>query len=259
MRFQFGKNWQSFSRSALNEDKINQARNDFLALFSDIDLKGKRFFDIGFGQGLTLLLAGEAGANVYGIDIDADNLSALSETKKFFPAIEMPDTEVVSILDNNFIERQIKSGGYDVVHSWGVLHHTGNMEQAIKNATKLTKDRGFLIISIYNKHWSSPLWRCIKWTYNKAPNVMRCAMLRALYPIVYTAKWCVTRRNPKKHKRGMDFWHNLVDWVGGYPYEYATPQAVQKSVCDLGFTVVKYTPAAVPTGCNEFVFQKKAS
>jgi 2-polyprenyl-6-hydroxyphenyl methylase/3-demethylubiquinone-9 3-methyltransferase len=54
----------------------------------------------------------------------------------------------------------------------------------------------------------------------------------------------------------MDFWIDVIDWIGGYPYEYATPQQVQEFVEKDGFVLENFVPAQVPTGCNEFVFKK---
>lgn len=253
-QFRFGRNWRSFSKSALDESKILQAKKAFTDLLHGVELKDKTFLDIGFGQGLALFFAQEAGAVVFGIDIDADNLEAVKATKRFFPDQDMPQTEIVSILDDNFVEKQVKSVGYDIIHSWGVLHHTGNMKKAILNAMKLVRPGGVLVIAIYNTHWSSPLWKIIKWTFNHVPAFFQTFMISLFFPIIYLAKWLVTGENPKKKERGMDFYHDLVDWIGGYPYEYATIKEIVKLAEDHGFTTIKTQPAQVPTGCNEFVF-----
>lgn len=68
MRFEFGRNWQAFAANALSEDRIRPARRDFHRLLSPEDLEGRTFYDIGFGQGLALHLAAEAGAIVHGMD-----------------------------------------------------------------------------------------------------------------------------------------------------------------------------------------------
>ena len=256
MRFKFGKNWQSFSKTALDEEKIIQARNDFQNLFSGIDLKDKSFLDIGFGQGLTLNFAREAGANVHGIDVDPDNISALREVSKKFPEHKEPETRIISILNEEFSDSKKSQNKYDIVYSWGVLHHTGKMYEAIKNASDLVGTNGYFVISIYNKHWSSPAWRWIKWSYNMSPTIAQNLLIRFFYLIIYLTKLIVTGKNPKNEQRGMDFLHNVVDWIGGYPYEYASTKQIRKFVNKLGFETLKINPAFVPTGCNEFVFRK---
>ena len=59
-----------------------------------------------------------------------------------------------------------------------------------------------------------------------------------------------------KKERGMSPWRDVVDWVGGYPYEYASIDEVVESLKSKGFRIRKAIPAKVPTGCNEFVFEK---
>jgi 2-polyprenyl-6-hydroxyphenyl methylase/3-demethylubiquinone-9 3-methyltransferase len=254
MRFSFGKNWQSYSQNALTPQRIEHARQAFIELLAGIDLRGKRFIDIGFGQGLSLVTAAEMGAEVLGIDIDKDNLEAIRITCRMMGHTEIPQTRIVSILDDSFVHEM--RGGFDIVHSWGVLHHTGNMMKAIENACILVTNGGYFVCSIYNRHWSSPIWKVIKWSYNKLPGLIQRLIFALFYPIIYTAKWVVTRENPKKKKRGMDFFHDLVDWLGGYPYEYATLEEIRSFVCGQGFECLRIRPAQVPTGCNEFVFKK---
>jgi len=254
MRFAFGKNWQSFADTALTPERAAAARRDFRALLDGLDLRNRRFLDIGFGQGLALLLAAEMGAEVQGLDVDADNLEALRRTAERLGAARVPEARVASILDPALVAAQ--RGRFDVVHSWGVLHHTGDMWTAIANAVELVAPDGHFICSIYNRHWTSPAWVVIKWTYNRVPRWMQRAAIGLFCPLIALAKWAVTGRNPFRQERGMEFVHDVVDWVGGYPYEYASADAVRQFVEQRGFVCLRLVPARVPTGCNEFVFQR---
>lgn len=256
MRFGFGKNWQSYSRTALTQERMDQARQAFRSLFSGIELQGRSFLDIGFGQGLSLVCAMEMGAKVLGVDIDPDNLEALKSTAREMRSGQVPPTRIASILDPVFVKENQAKGGFDVVHSWGVLHHTGDMAQAFDNTCSLVADGGYLVCSIYNRHWSSPVWKAIKYLYNRSPGLLRRLFIAVFYPVIYLAKWLVTGRNPRQKDRGMDFYHDVIDWVGGYPYEYASIQEIQDLVCPKGFECLRVQPARVPTGCNELVFRK---
>ncbi len=111
-------------------------------------------------------------------------------------------------------------------------------------------------MAIYNKHITSPVWKAIKWIYNQMPGFVQRFMILIFAGIIYVAKFLVTRTNPLKKERGMDFWFDVIDWVGGYPYEYAAPTDIERSIRDRGFSLQRYIPAQVPTGCNEFVFRK---
>lgn len=256
MRFPFGKNWISFSQKALTHDRITQARDAFDTLFMGIDFSQKTFLDIGYGQGLSLLIAAEKGADTYGMDIDPENLNAIELTMSAMKTTKMPNLTTASILDDAYVQNQLARHSFNIVHSWGVLHHTGNMYQALDNALKLVADNGYFVCSIYNKHWTSPIWKAVKFTYNLFPMVLQKALIFLLYPIIFFAKLVATRKNPLTMTRGMEFFHNVVDWVGGYPYEYAHPQDFIGEVCAKGFKCVRWNPAKVPTGCNEYVFKK---
>lgn len=261
LQFDFGQNWLEFSLQAITSERIASADREFARLHADVPLKSHSFLEIGFGQGLSLLIAQQKGALVVGCDINPKCAEALAITRRHFPALPVEPTIVVgSILESAVISRlrtvsPSGDGLYDVVHSWGVLHHTGDMAKAFAHAAALVRPDGHLVVAIYNRHWSSRPWLLIKWLYVHSPGFLRRAMVGLLYPVIYAAKWLVTRRNPSQQQRGMDFFHNVVDWVGGYPYEYASIGEMTALLAPLGFILIKAVPAEVPTGCNEFVFR----
>jgi SAM-dependent methyltransferase len=260
MQFDFGSNWIAFSKSALTPDKIDRARREFGQLLRGIPIRDKSFLDIGFGQGLSILLAKEAGAKVFGLDINPKCKEALEITAKVMARDADFPVEIGSILDDPTIGRlqSLSPGqnGFDIVHAWGVLHHTGNMDKAVRNAASLVADSGYLVIALYNRHYTSRLWLAIKRLYVKSPGPVRFLLTAALLPVIAFAKFLVTRKNPLTQNRGMDFYYNVIDWIGGYPYEYASRNEVTGLVAPLGFSLVSVIQAQVPTGCNEFVFKK---
>lgn len=264
-QFDFGQNWKEYSQHAISADRLTAAEQEFSRLLAGVPLTGRSFLDIGFGQGLSLLLAHRAGARVVGCDINPKCAEALALTRRHFPdlADEIP-TVVGSILDHSTVEHlsAIAPGGdgqYDVVHSWGVLHHTGNMALALRHAASLVRPGGHLVLAIYNRHWSSRPWLWIKWLYVHSPHWLQRGLVALFYPVIYAAKWLVTRRDPTQQQRGMDFHYNVVDWVGGYPYEYATVNEMTVRLDELGFSLMRAIGAEVPTGCNEFIFKQTRS
>jgi 2-polyprenyl-6-hydroxyphenyl methylase/3-demethylubiquinone-9 3-methyltransferase len=130
------------------------------------------------------------------------------------------------------------------------------MWDAIRNTAQCVVPGGTLVLAIYNQHSTSAAWRAIKWFYNQVPQFVQRLMIMLFAGVIYLAKFAVTRRNPLEKERGMDFWYDVIDWVGGYPYEYATPEAIEQFVGTLGFRLRRMVPAQVPTGCNEFVFER---
>lgn len=263
MQFDFGQNWKEFSENALTGEKIRQARIAFQDLL-DEEIAGKTFLDIGFGQGMSLLLATERNATTYGCDINPKCKQVLDANKaRFFPMLDKSHVPCVvgSILDTSVVETLrtlTPSGMFDIVHSWGVLHHTGDMTTAIQNAASLVSDKGVFVVALYNRHWSSPLWLLIKWLYCKSPSFVQRMFITVLYPIIWLAKLIVTNDNPSKQDRGMDFMYDVIDWVGGYPYEYESIEETTERMKHLGFSLASVIPAQVPTGCNQFVFRKNA-
>lgn len=260
IQFDFGQNWKEFSAEGLNSDRVEASRKAFRKLTEGVPLDGNSFLDIGFGQGLGLLLAAEAGARCVGLDINPKCEEALRTTARFFPGLPLPHAVQGSILDPDCVERLSKladDSGYEVVHSWGVLHHTGDMRAAVRNAASLVASDGFFIVALYNRHWSSFTWKVIKFLYCKSPRIIQRFLISLFYPVIYAAKWLVTGRNPKEKERGMDFYYDVIDWVGGYPYEYASEGETRAMLEPLGFQLLSVNPPPTPTGCIEYVFRRR--
>lgn len=253
--FAFGQNWQSFARRALTQARVNQARRDFADLTRGIEFRNNSFLDIGFGQGLALLLASEAGADVLGIDIDPGCGQALALTARQFPTLSLPPFQIASILDDALVESLVTQGGFAIVHSWGVLHHTGNMYHAFENAARLVKPGGALIVAIYNHHWTSYPWRYLKRTYNTLSATNQSRML-SLISFPMRLRMRTLGATDGASGRGMEFEHDLRDWLGGYPYEFASASQVTDFFARRHFSLERLIPVQGWTGCNQFVFKR---
>ncbi|MGA2094199.1 MAG: class I SAM-dependent methyltransferase [Sedimentisphaerales bacterium] len=252
--FNFGVNWQQFSQNSLDSAKFKDAFESLDNLIGHQNMAGKIFLDIGCGSGIFAIAASLAGASkVLGIDISAESVAASVSNKKRFAGQSQVEFLQKSVLDEDFSGL----GRFDIVYSWGVLHHTGQMWRAIDAASRLAAAGGLFVIAIYNRHWSSGSWKLIKRFYNMSPAIIQRVMIWVFYGVIATAKLIVTCKNPfKKQKRGMSFYYDVIDWVGGYPYEYADADEIIAYVEKLGFKCIKLVRPVTPTGCNEFVFQK---
>jgi 2-polyprenyl-6-hydroxyphenyl methylase/3-demethylubiquinone-9 3-methyltransferase len=253
VRFRFGQNWKNYARHVLDEAKLRESKTALESLTGN--LQDKTFLDIGCGSGLQTVSAALLGASrVYAIDIDVDSIDITQETvERFAPGDAAITVEQASVLSEADLQAMPVT---DVVYSWGVLHHTGEMWQAIRNAATRVNDDGLFVIAIYNKHVTSPAWTAIKWTYNNVPRFVQRLMYYLFYGVIFAAKFAATRRNPLAKERGMDFGYDVWDWIGGYPYEYASIDEITQFVEPLGFETVRVIPAEVGTGCNEFVFRR---
>jgi 2-polyprenyl-6-hydroxyphenyl methylase/3-demethylubiquinone-9 3-methyltransferase len=155
---------------------------------------------------------------------------------------------------------------FDIVYSWGVLHHTGSMYKALGHASLPVKKSGKLFISIYNDQGKpSKRWLRVKKLYNRAPVPVKFMML-IWYIIRFTAIGTIKEiilmrpfrewRDYKKN-RGMSRIQNIKDWIGGLPFEVAKPEEIIFFYKDRGFELDKLITCAGGIGCNEYVFTKK--
>lgn len=250
-RFEFGANWARFL-NVLNENRIDQAAASLTAMLGVADLKGKRFLDAGSGSGLFSLAARRLGASVHSFDYDPKSVACTQECKRlYFPDDSEWIVEEGSVLDRNYVA---KLGQFDVVYSWGVLHHTGAMWQALENVAALVAVGGRLFIGIYtDQGWVSRYWHAVKRTYVRYP-LMRWPLLLLHTPYPLFASWLVHALTGRLgQERGMSLWHDFIDWIGGYPFEVAGPEEICRFCRDKGFTLWEMKTTC-RLGCNEFVF-----
>lgn len=251
--FAFGKNWRSFA-SLINDARITSSDEGIARLFHGDELKHKRVLDIGCGSGLPALSLLRRGAeHVTCIDIDADSVAAATKTLTAHAPSEAWSAAVTSVFE--------MVGQFDIVYSWGVLHHTGDMKRAVQKAGEFVKPGGLLAVALYAKTPLCGLWTVEKRIYRKMPRfVQKCAQY--LYAGVEAVLRTVTGRKTTKAKlRGMNGMHDIHDWLGGYPYESASLEDVRAMSPDFELvrTNALYDPrtkGVLGSGCNEYVLRK---
>jgi 2-polyprenyl-6-hydroxyphenyl methylase/3-demethylubiquinone-9 3-methyltransferase len=264
-RFEFGQNWSQFL-PAIDEERIQRAENSLKEMLEVESLAGKTFLDIGSGSGLFSLAARRLGARVHSLDFDPKSVYCTTELKKnYFRDDDSWKIEEASVLDR---EHMKSLGTFDVVYSWGVLHHTGDLWKAMENAQQRVAPGGKFFIALYNDTGSqSARWYWIKKTYCGLPGILKmpfaalvtlpgelkfmASSIVTLRPGRYIESWTAYRRN-----RGMTKWRDIIDWVGGYPYEVSKPDEVFDFCRSRGFVMTRLKCGNVGLGCNEFVFVK---
>lgn len=249
-RFEFGANWTRFLQF-LDDDRIRAAEASLRHMLGVETLTGRRFLDAGSGSGLFSLAARRLGAAVVSFDFDPASVACTTALRARY----FPDDENWRVASGSVLDRQYLStlGSFDVVYSWGVLHHTGAMWQALENVAVLVEPGGRLFVAIYNDQgFRSGYWRQVKRLYVAHP-ALRWPLLLAHMPYPFLPSLAVQLLRPRSRAiRGMSFWHDVVDWIGGYPFEVATPEAIRSFYQARGFSM-QTLKATRRWGCNEFV------
>jgi 2-polyprenyl-6-hydroxyphenyl methylase/3-demethylubiquinone-9 3-methyltransferase len=262
-RFAFGENWRAFL-ATVNDARIAAAERAFCEMLECSSLAGKTFLDAGSGSGLFSLVARRLGARVHSFDYDPTAVECTIELRRRFSPDEKAWTiERGSVLDESYLR---SLGQFDIVHSWGVLHHTGDMHRAMNLIAPLVKpDGGKLFIAIYNDQGRrSRIWRAVKKAYCRLPRPLKPLVLLPAAAWLWTPSLildCMKLQpfhswRSYSRQRGMSPWHDIIDWVGGLPFEVAKPEEIFEFYRERGFSLCKLVTVGGRLGNNQFVFDR---
>lgn len=276
-RFGFGKNWSEFVQHNMSQERVEAAKNRLLTALRLPDLKGKTFLDVGCGSGLHSLAAVKAGAErVVSFDYDDKSVSTAKHIKQQYADNSKWIIMKGSVLDEDFMRRLEPA---DIVYAWGVLHHTGNLWQAIRNTRIPLKSDGIMFLALYsytayqNSSYSvmptPEQWLKIKQAYNRAPLWVKRIMERLYVFVVFLRPpilqpWRIFRRYREFakleqdyiQKRGMEIWTDIRDWLGGWPMEFVKERELDCFAREkLGLEMVEMITGE---GNTEFLFKPKS-
>lgn len=261
--FRFGENWRCFSAS-IDAARIDVAVAELKRLCPNAMLMGARMLDIGCGSGLSALAALRSGcAAMRCIDLDPESVATTSAVLNRFAFGKDWTVAERSVFDLDAAE----DGQFDIVHSWGVLHHTGRMWEALDRAADLVKPGGHLVVALYARTPACRFWRTEKRLYAKSSHGLQ-ATIRGVFKAAYLVAIAASGCNPVAYvqdypaKRGMSWSHDVHDWLGGYPYESASPAEVGAFLSPRGFARKLENKRPVPafgffgSPCHEYVFRR---
>ena len=267
-RFKFGENWRKFLEH-MSEERAQASVVSLRRMLGLESLAGLRFLDIGSGSGLFSLAAHRLGAEVTSFDYDGDSVGCTNEMRRRY-APGSTDWKILqgSVLDADFMQAL---GQFDVVYSWGVLHHTGDMYGALRAAAQLVKPGGTFIFALYRKTWLCRFWRWEKQWYARA-SARRQEIASAIFVRLFALGLLLQRRSFKSYvgqyrsSRGMDYFHDVHDWLGGYPYESISPEETERFLNPLGFhlersfvrkgVLLGRCSGVFGSGCDEYVYTR---
>ena len=265
IRFEFGKNWESYSH-LVDEPRIDAAVARMTKMLGTNDLTGKTFLDIGCGSGLHALAALRMGASrVKAVDLDPKSVETAQAVLQRFGYLDRAEVMKQSVFD---LDPQ-RDGLFDIVYSWGVLHHTGNMKRAIIAASHMVRPGGWFAVALYGKTPYCGMWTRIKRWYVTAPPERKAFAERLYvrlfgYYLLLRGKSLATHiSNYSKKKRGMDFMHDVRDWIGGYPYESIRPRELDRLLHPHRFArihaTIKRRSGLFGSGCDEYLYRCDSS
>ena len=262
--YSFGENWKQFI-GLVNQSQIDSAVKNLKIFLKGLDLTKIKVLDLGSGSGIHALAFLNLGVtNLTCIDYDVVSVETTDRLLSQSQRVGHLRIARGDILDL----KTLPDEKYDLVYSWGVLHHTGNLKLAIRNATLLVESNGFLAIAVYRKTPMCRFWKIEKRIYaNASPFVKK--LFEYLYVAMYMS--IEKTRNPSfnrvefidayKANRGMDFYTDVRDWLGGFPYESISADNLCHQVQERGFEMLysnisKSGFGLRGTGCDEFLFKR---
>lgn len=263
--FAFGKNWASYAEQ-VSKIEINQAAESLRRLLGGNLLNGKRVLDIGCGSGIHSLSSLQLGAReVIAVDIDPQSVYTAETLLQHHAAgchFRVIEKSIFDIYPDDF-------GLFDLVYSWGVLHHTGDMDRAIRRATQMVSTDGEFAFALYHQTLMCPVWKVVKKWYSNASQTGQSAM-RLIYNALKIVRLWARGRSYRSflqdyhQQRGMNYYTDVHDWLGGYPYESILPGHVERLMVAMGFSRVRWFVrdwiaadlGLFGTGCDEYVYRK---
>ncbi|GHE27472.1 SAM-dependent methyltransferase [Streptosporangium violaceochromogenes] len=260
-RFAFGRNWNAFA-DLVDEGRVHTATGSLRTALGVEDLAGRTFLDVGCGSGLFSLAAHRLGARVRSFDADAEAVESAARLRRTFAPGAAWTIEQGSILDGGYLAGL---GAFDVVYAWGVLHHTGAMWRAFDASAGLVAPGGVLFTALYNDQGGeSRVWTAVKRRYNRSGPLVRGALIAASaayihrsWPLVGLGRLLTGGSRPASPRaRGMSRWHDMLDWVGGYPFEVSKPEQVIARARARGLDLLYLKTCGGGLGCNEYVLRR---
>lgn len=261
-RFEFGANWADFVEKHFSQERVDISRRHLLDFLGRDSLDGLRVLDIGCGSGLHSLAAWQSGAaHILSFDFDQKSVET---TRALHQLANQPSEWRIlqgSVLDTEFMDTLPQA---DLVYSWGVLHHTGDVWNAIRLSREKVAPGGLMYLALYSADMQTDpppeYWLDVKRRY-VAARPLRRRMMEAAFLWRFRLQnrpWrlpeLIRHARHYKKSRGMNYMTDVRDWLGGWPMEFCYDADVVKFVTeDESFKLEKMKTGEANT---EFLFSR---
>jgi 2-polyprenyl-3-methyl-5-hydroxy-6-metoxy-1,4-benzoquinol methylase len=262
-RFEFGRNWRQFVDRHYSQEAVDVSRAHILDFMKRPDLKGLSVIDIGCGSGIHSMAIFQAGAAaIHSFDYDPTSVEATTIVRDKAGSPPHWSVEQGSALDESYM-RTLAT--YDLVYSWGVLHHTGDVWKAIDLAAERVRPGGLFYIALYSadvqKDPTPEFWLDVKRTY------VSSGWLRRRYMDFWYVWRFMMHRNPARipvvlkrmhdhgKTRGMNMFTDIRDWLGGWPMEFVWDADAIRFCEQRGLALKEISTGEANT---EFLFERRA-
>ena len=115
------------------------------SLFVDFDsLEGKDVLEVGCGSGIAVQMFAEAGADVTAVDLTP---WAVRTTRARLEAFGLGG----EVSEADAEDLPFKSDSFDLVFSWGVIHHSSDMDRALAELVRVARPGAQVVLMVYNR------------------------------------------------------------------------------------------------------------
>jgi 2-polyprenyl-6-hydroxyphenyl methylase/3-demethylubiquinone-9 3-methyltransferase len=187
-------------------------------------------------------------------DFDAESVACTKELRESYDPDGPWRVEQGSALDRTFLA---SLGQYDVVYSWGVLHHTGALWDALDAVTALVAPAGLFWVALYNDQGrKSQAWAKLKKWYVSTGPIGKKVIHGTVGNALYARSAIGDKVRKRTRRRGMDRRRDIVDWIGGWPFEVSSREDVIAFYEERGLQLEKVNSVGRLGGNNEFLFRR---
>jgi len=219
--------------------------------FSDAEIEGKRILDAGCGMGVFSVVFGKKGAaRVIGIDLSEEGVRRAQRAASHF------NLSNVEFREGNILRLPYPDGSFDIVWSWGTLHHTAEPLKALEELIRVLKNGGTLFVTLYRSTKLSFLHEGIRKTLRLAHRRMWPLLAKLIALALFPATLFLKRR--KKARAGENLSDLVLDWYFNPVRHYYRPGEIRQLLEQEGLIIEKFLPASGRfNSTSNFIFKAK--